>query len=99
MSAADAFEEKLERMIEEGKEGAKENEIRKAEKQALHKAIDDHLEIREGRMIEAILEGTTDKMWDLITASVEKGFISHLGLNREEAGTMRGRNVVRIRTW
>ena len=65
MSASDAFEEKVERMVEEGKDGAKENEIRKAEKQALHVAIDHQLEQREGRMTEAILQGDTGKLWGL----------------------------------
>ena len=46
MSAADAYEEKVERLVEEGKDGAQENEIRRAEKQALHDAIDHQLEQR-----------------------------------------------------
>ena len=49
-------------------------------------------------MTEAILQGQAEKMWDLITASIENGFISHLGLDRKEASKMRGRNAVRIRT-
>ena len=73
MSAAEAFDGQVERTIGEGKEGAKENEVRKVEKQALHKAIDDQLELREGRMTEAILQGDTDKLWDLITAAIENG--------------------------
>ena len=62
MSAADAFEERVERMVEEGKDGAKENEIRKAEKRTLHVAIDHQLEQREGRMTEAIFQGDTGKL-------------------------------------
>ena len=85
-------------MVEEGKDGAKEHEIRKAEKQALHVAIDHQLEQREGRMTEAILQGDTGKLWGLITAAIEHGFIHHLGLNREDASKMRGRSVVRIKT-
>ena len=84
-------------MVEEGKDGAKENEIRKAEKQALHVAIDHQLEQRDGRMTEAILQGDTGKLWELITAAVGNGFIHHLDLNREDASKMRGRNVVRIK--
>ena len=49
-------------------------------------------------MTEAIFQGDTGKLWDLITASIEHGFIHHLDLSREEASKMRGRNVVRIRT-
>ena len=49
-------------------------------------------------MTEAILQGQTEKLWGLIAASIENGFISHLGLGRKEASKMRGRNVVRIRT-
>ena len=48
-------------------------------------------------MTEAILQGDTGKLWDLITAAGENGFINHLGLNREDASKMRGRNVVRIK--
>ena len=38
MSASEAFEEKVERLVEEAKNGGTEDEIRIAEKQALHKA-------------------------------------------------------------
>ena len=98
MSAADAFEEKIARLTEEGKDGAKENETRKAEKEALHEAIDQQLYQREGRMAEAVLQGDTAKLWGLITAAIESGFIHHLGLSREDAGKTRGRNVVKIKT-
>lgn len=67
------------------------------EKDALHKAIDQQLEQREGRLTEAILQGDTGKLWDLITAAIENGFINHLSLNRKEAGKLRGRNVVKIK--
>ena len=96
-SAAEAFEERIEQMAKEGKNDLKENQVRKAEKKALHEAIDEQLEQREGRMMEAILQGNTEKLWGLIAAAIENGFIAHLGLNREEASKMRGRNVVRIR--
>ena len=49
-------------------------------------------------MTEAIHRGQAEKLWDLIAASIENGFISHLGLDRKEASKMRGRNAVRIRT-
>ena len=49
-------------------------------------------------MTEAIHQGNTEKLWDLVAAAIENGFIVHLGLNREDASKMRGRNVVRIRT-
>ena len=65
-------------MTEEGKDGAKENEIRKAEKRALHVAIDQQLDQREGRMTGASFQGDTGKLWDLITAAIEHGFIHHL---------------------
>ena len=81
MSASEAFEEKVERLVEEAKNGAKEDEIRRAEKQALHKAIDEQLQQRECRMTEAIHQGDIGKLWDLITAAVGNGFIYHLGLN------------------
>ena len=97
-SACDAFEEKVARMVEEGKDGAKENETRKAETQALRLAIDQQLEQRECRMSNAIFQGDTGKLWDLITAAIENGFIHHLGLDREDASKMRGRSVVRIKT-
>ena len=48
--------------------------------------------------MEAIHQGQAEKLWDLIAASIENGFISHLGLDRKEASKMRGRNAVRIRT-
>ena len=70
MSAADAFEEKIVRLLAEGTDGATENEIRKAEKKALHEAIDQQLDQREGRMAEAIFQGDTGKLWDLITAAI-----------------------------
>ena len=47
-------------------------------------------------MAEAIFQGGTGKLWDLITAAIEHGFVSHLDLNRGEAGKMRGRNAVAI---
>ena len=65
-SAAEAFEERVERITKETKESkgeANENEVRKAEKTALHKAIDEQLEQREGRMTEAILQGQAEKLW------------------------------------
>ena len=46
-------------------------------------------------MAEAVLQGDTAKLWDLITAAIEGGFIHHLGLNPEDAGKMRGRNLVK----
>ena len=49
-------------------------------------------------MTEAIFQGDTGKLWDLVTAAIGNGFIHHLGLNREDASKMRGRNVVRIKT-
>ena len=48
-------------------------------------------------MAEAVLQGDTAKLWDLITAAIGGGFIHHLGLIREDAGNMRGRNVVNIK--
>ena len=84
MSVADAFEEQIVRLLAEGKDGATENEIRKTEKEALHEAIDLQLDRREGRMAEAIFQSDTGKLWDLITAAIENGFISHLNLNRED---------------
>ena len=98
MSAADAFEEKVARICEEKKEGGNENKIRHDEKQALHDAIDHQLEKREGRMTEAIFQGDTGKLWDLITAAFENGIIHYLDLNREDASRMRGRNAVNIKS-
>ena len=74
------------RLLAEGKDGATENEIRKAEKKALRGAIDQQLDQIEGRMAEAIFQGDTGKLWGLITAAIENVFISHLDLNREDAG-------------
>ena len=97
MSAADAFKEKIVRLLAEGKDGATENEIRKTEKEALHEAIDLQLGRREGRMAEAIFQGDTGKLWDLIAAAIENWFIYHFDLNREDAGKMRGRHAVNIK--
>ena len=47
MSAAEAFEEAIEEKIKNNKD-LNENEVRKAEKEAIHKAIDDQLWMREG---------------------------------------------------
>ena len=69
------FGENVLRLTEECKDGAKENEIRKAEQKALHVAIDQQLDQREGRMIDAVFQGDTGKLWDLITAAIEHGFI------------------------
>ena len=49
-------------------------------------------------MIEAIFQGDTGKLWDLITAAFENGIIHYLDLNREDASRMRGRNAVNIKS-
>ena len=96
-SAAEAFEQRIDDKIKDNKD-LNENEVRRNEKNALHQAIDDQISLREWRMSLAVKQGNADKLWDLIAAAIENGFIKHLGLAGEEASKMRGRNVVRIRT-
>ena len=96
-SAAEAFEEAIEEKIKDNKD-LNENEVRRNEKNALRQAIDDQISPREWRMSLAVKQGNADKLWDLIAAAIENGFIKHFGLAGEDASKMRGRNVVRIRT-
>ena len=97
MGAAEAFEEGIEAKMK-NKKDLNENEGRRNEKKALHQAIDEQITLREWRMALAVYQGNADKLWDLIAAAIENGFIKYLGLTGQDASKMRGRNVVRIRT-
>ena len=96
-SASDAFEATIAEKLEEDKKN-NENDVRKAEKAKLHEAMDKQVGRRKHRLEYAVHEGDTAKLWDLIAAAMEGGFIDHFGLEGKEASKMKGRNAVSVKT-
>ena len=69
-SAADAFEEKVARLVE-AKEDVNEPVIRKEEKAKLRLVMAQGIESRKHRLANAVNKEDAEQLLDLITASVE----------------------------
>ena len=62
----------------------------------LHLEMDQAAEDRKDRMLNAIESRNVGKLWDIITAAIEQGFVKYLDLNLQQAAKMKGRSCVRI---
>ena len=48
------------------------------------------------RMLNAIESRDVGKLWDIMTAAIEQGFVKYPDLNLQQAAKMKGRSCVRI---
>ena len=94
-SAAEAFEDKIAEKLKED-DKLKENDVRKEEKKKLHGHMKDQIEKRIHRLEHAKHTRNTDRLWDLIVASMEESFTEYFDLKGVKANKMRGRNATRI---
>ena len=94
-SAADLIADKIQKVIEEAEPKHKDT-ARKAMMAELHDEMDKNIDARRYRMSDAIAKKDSTRLWDLITAAVEAGFVAFLKLEGKEAAKMRGRSVVTI---
>ena len=82
------------RTMEQREEELHENKARKLSVATLHADMNEENEKRKYRMLDAVQNRDTDRLWDLITASMEAAFIKTLGLTGAAAKRMKGRNKV-----
>ena len=80
--------------MEQSEEELKENKARKVIVATLHADMNEENEKRKYRMMDAAHNRDTDRLWDLITASMEAAFIKTLELTGAAAKRMKGRNKV-----
>ena len=82
---------KKEARLVEAKEDVDEHLIRKEEKAKLRLDMDQGVASRKHRLANAVHKQDAEQLLDLITASVEEGYVNHMGLNLKQAVRMNGR--------
>ena len=79
---------KLEEIIEE-LQGGEANKARQISIDEMHARMDEQAERRWTRMQEAAQMGNTDRLWDLITATMEEGLVAYLQKSSKDAMKLR----------
>ena len=98
---AEAFEEAVSAKVKQSREadpGGEDtaHDVRAAEKSFLHLLMDKQLEERKFRIEDAIANGDTDRIWQLVVAAIETAFVQYLDLSESQAQHMIGRAHVQV---
>ena len=73
---------------------------RKEAMKELHEAMDSALASRDERLRQAKAQKDSERLWQLITASVDDGLVKYLGLAGQQEVSMRGRSKVQfVNVW
>ena len=98
-----AFDMKIEEDIEQMEEKEKEkmpdkvrNKFGRMQKEELHQAIDRHYEVKNEEIDEALRRGDMNRVWELWSRALERGYLEHLNESKEVTKNMMGRGKVNI---